>query len=175
MKTKPLASISVESHTDELNDALKRLAKAQILVGIAKGSKGDRRNDGAPPNSDLGYIHEHGSPAANIPPRPFLVPGVKGARDQIVKGLRAAMKAALKGDEKACDGLMERTGMQTVSAVKSYMQTADFAPLKPATILNRNRSRQTIGKRENEEAGASIRPLINTGALRNAIDYYVEK
>lgn len=175
MSGKSLASVSVEIHVKELNDALKKLAKSMIYVGIAKGSKGDTRDDGAPPNSDLGYIHEHGSPAANIPPRPFLVPGVKGARDQIVKGLRAAMKAALKGDEKACDGLMERTGKKTVIAVKSYMQTADFAPLKPATIRNRNRSRQTIGKRENEQQGEGIRPLINTGALHDAIDFTVEK
>ena len=50
------------------------------------------------------------------------------------------------------------------------MQTADFEPLKPRTIANRNRSRLTQGTRENEMEGVGIRPLINTGQLRDAID-----
>lgn len=175
MSGKSLASVSVESHVKELNDALKKLAKSMIYVGIAKGSKGDTRDDGAPPNSDLGFIHEFGSPAANIPPRPFLVPGINDAKDEIKDGLRSAMKAALADDEKAMTEHMERTGFRAVTAVKKYMQTAKFAPLKPSTIRSRNRSRQTKGKRENEQQGEGIRPLINTGALHDAIDFTVEK
>lgn len=65
---------------------------------------------------------------------------------------------------------LQRLAIRSASAVKSYMQTADFEPLKPRTIANRNRSRLTQGTRENEMEGVGIRPLINTGQLRDAID-----
>lgn len=67
-------------------------------------------------------------------------------------------------------GELERLAICSASAVKNYMQTADFEPLKPRTIANRNRSRLTKGTRENEMEGLGIRPLINTGQLRDAID-----
>lgn len=41
-----------------LNASLKELKKTSIYVGIPRGSDGDARSDGGPPNSDLGWIHE---------------------------------------------------------------------------------------------------------------------
>lgn len=173
MKQKPLATLEHSSHIKELNKSLQRLQKSVVFVGIAAGSKGDARKDG-PSNHLLGFVHEHGSPAANIPARPFLVPGVKSAKDEVISGMESAMRAALNDDEKAVKVLLEQTGMKAVSAVKGYMRTGNFEPLKPSTINNRNRSRMTKGKRQNEKVGQNIKPLVNTGALRDALDYYVE-
>lgn len=167
---KKTISVSMVRHDGELNQALQRLAKTAVYVGIAAGSKGDTRNDGGPSNHLLGFVHENGSPVNNIPPRPFLVPGLEANREIIVDGLKGAMDCALKGDEKKCGQALERLAIRSASAVKSYMQTADFEPLKPRTIANRNRSRLTKGTRENEREGVGIRPLINTGQLRDAID-----
>lgn len=174
--TKPLLTISHKSNVKQLSEALKKLKKSVVLVGIAKDSENDARADGGPNNHLLGFVHEFGSPAANIPARPFLVPGVESVKETIANGLGESMKAALKDDEKTSDDLLEKVGLQAVSGVKNYLTTADFEPLKPATIANRNRSRGTIGKREEEETGnGKIQPLINTGALRDAIDAYVVK
>lgn len=166
---KKTISVSMVRHDGELNQVLQHLAKTAVYVGIAAGSKGDTRTDG-PSNHLLGFVHENGSPANNIPPRPFLVPGLEANREMIVDGLKGAMDCALKGDEKKCCRTLERLAIRSASAVKSYMQTADFEPLKPRTIANRNRSRLTKGTRENEKEGVGIRPLINTGQLRDAID-----
>ena len=68
MKPKPIATFKHTSHAKELNKSLQRLQKSLIFVGIAAGSKGDSRKDG-PANHLLGFVHEHGSPAANIPAR----------------------------------------------------------------------------------------------------------
>lgn len=174
MKPKPQVSIKVESHTKELNAALKRMQSAVVKVGIAQGSRGDSRKDGGPPNSLLGWVHERGSPAANIPARPFLRPGIEDAKDEIKDGLKAAMRAALANDVDGMNAELEKTGMIAVSSVKSKMREGPFEPLKPDTIRSRNRSRGTKGKRENETQGRNIKPLINTGALRDAIDFYVE-
>ena len=173
----PLLTIEKQINTKALNDALKSLAKKACYVGIANGSDGDKRSDGGPDNHLLGFVHENGSPSANIPPRPFLVPGVKSYQAEIVKSLSEAMKLALKDDSKGCDEVLERTAIKTADAVKNYMQTADFTPLKPQTIANRNRSRMTKGKRDEEinQDVSKIRPLINTGSLRNAIDGYFVK
>lgn len=172
--TKPQISIKVTSRTKELNESLKRLQKAVLMVGIAQGSKGDARDDGGPPNSLLGWVHERGSPSAGIPARLFLRPGIEDAKDDIKDGLKAAMQAALKDDADGMNAELEKTGIRAVSAVKTKMREGPFAPLKPSTVKGRNRSRQTQGKRENEVKGENIKPLINTGALRDAIDFYVE-
>lgn len=175
MSSKALARVSVQSGAKELNAALKRLQKTQIFVGIAKGEGNDKRRDGGPDNHLLGYIHEKGSPAANIPARPFLVPGIESAKKDIQRGLRAVMKAALADDENAVDKLLERTGLQAVSAVKKYITSADFEPLSPKYLkYGRHKARLTKGKRDNEVAGEDVRPLINTGALRDSLDFYLE-
>lgn len=163
--------------------AAKALAKASVYIGIPKGADGDSRRDdkrttGGPANCVLGWIHEKGSPAANIPARPFLIPGVKSAEGTIRSGFNAAGKAALAGDIPAMDALLERTGIQTVSAVKNYLQTADLQPLKLSTIENRFRSRATKTMRPEEMPGADhsgIRPLVNTGSLRDALQHMVVK
>ena len=175
MKTKPIASLSVISRAKELNDALKRLQKTQIFVGIATGSKGDKREDGGPDNHLLGFVHERGSPAANIPARPFLAPGVASGAEKIVPGLERTIKAALRNDEAAVEASLKKTGRDAVSAVKVYMTTADFVPLSPKYLKQRHRARLTKGKRANELKGKGVRPLINSGSLLEALDYYLEE
>nr|DAQ83242.1 MAG TPA: virion morphogenesis protein [Caudoviricetes sp.] len=171
-----VAAITKQSETHKLNDSLKKLKKTMVLVGIAKGSTGDAREDGGPDNHLLGFVHEYGSPAAGIPPRPFLRPGVNSAREQIASGLEEALKAALRDDADGMQAALDMTGIQAVSAVKSFMRdpSPPFVELKPATLRNRHRSRMTKTKRENEVLNESVKPLLNTGALRNAIDYYIE-
>lgn len=174
---KPFFTISQFNNTKALNDAVRALAKKSLYVGIAKGSTGDKRTDGGPDNHLLGFVHEKGSPSANIPPRPFLLPGVESVKENIKDSMGKAMELALKGKEKECDAMLERTAIETATAVKDYMNTADFEPLKPATIRNRHRSRLTKSKREEEinEDASKIQPLINTGSLRNSIDGYFVK
>ena len=171
-----VATVIHSSKVTGLNDSLKKLKRTMILVGIAKGDAKDARSDGGPDNHLLGFIHEYGAPGANIPARPFLRPGIRSAKEQISTGLEAAIKAALKDDAEAMNAALERTGMKATSAVKLFMKEPEppFAPLASSTLRNRHRSRLTKGKRENEIKGENVKPLLNTGTLRNAIDYYIE-
>ena len=179
MKVKPFASITTASRIDEVKKAVNRIKGAAVFVGIATGSKGDARSDGGPSNHELGFIHEFGSPAANIPERPFLRPGVRKAAPNYIPKLKAAMKAGLRGDGAAMERLLEQAGSIASSAVKVERATGKFGEMKhaikPSTLRNRNRSRLTKSKRENEMNGVNVRPLINTGSLRNSIDWYVVK
>ncbi|HIU85197.1 MAG TPA: hypothetical protein IAC66_07530 [Candidatus Aphodousia gallistercoris] len=190
MKASPLLSIESKINTKLLNETLRDLQKRALYVGIAADSTHDIRDDDGPNNSELGFIHEYGSPLSNIPPRPFLIPGVQSQKAKISEKLGLAMREALDNNKRECDKILEQLGISTAEAVKEYLRTASFEPLKASTIANRYRSRQTKSKRDNEvryivgkdgkkaanpNFGKGIQPLINSGALLNSIDSYLIK
>jgi hypothetical protein len=126
-----------------------------VLVGFLGPTA--ERGDGPLNNPTLAYIHEHGSPAANIPARPFLGPGVERAVPQLSSLLTAGARRALAGDPGAANQALQRVGVVAVGEVQSYMSSGDFAPLQPETIRRKG----------------SSRPLIDTGQLRQAVTYSV--
>ena len=178
----------VEVTKDRVNEVVRavgQLVRKEVLVGIPSSTAG-RRNESQPiNNAELGYIHEFGAPGANIPPRPFLIPGVRKSAPDYVPHLRSAAKASLDGNAQRADKSLVAAGVVAEMAVKQEIHSGNFAPLKPATIAARRRSRQTQSRRPEEEryaelvrAGMSpaaaqtetgIRPLINTGQLAAAI------
>ncbi|HEX4268880.1 MAG TPA: hypothetical protein VHY36_13410 [Steroidobacteraceae bacterium] len=176
----------------EVLKALRDLTGSQVLVGIP-ASTTERESEGGSDmtNSELGYIHEFGSPAANIPARPFLIPGVEKSLDRATHQLELAAKAAFKGDATAMDMRLEMAGQIAATGAKREISYGDFIPLKPSTIRNRRRGRRTKSMRaaeqqyltlvaggmseEDAQSAAGIRPLIDTGALRNSITSVVRK
>lgn len=124
--------------------AVTSLVKQRVLVGIP----GDTPARPAEPgqsnpinNAVLGYILETGSPAQNIPPRPFLVPGVKSVRPQMTAILARAAEKAFTGDAGAAEAGLRAVGFIAEEAVKQTMLTGDFAPLSDRTIQARARRR----------------------------------
>ncbi len=170
--------------------SLQSLVGKQVLVGIPE-SKTDRQDGGEVNNAQLAYIHEFGSPAANIPARAFLIPGVQKAEKPALYQLRKAAHAALDGDPGKSDQALNAAGVVASNSARNEISTGDFVPLSPSTIRNRRYGRQTASMRESEQvylrlvskgvdpgaaqAEVGIRPLINTGQLRNAITYVVRK
>ncbi len=169
--------VKANVNSADLLKNLKKVAKAQLLVGVS--SKTSKRPGGEISNAQLAFIHEHGSVSAGIPPRPFLHPGVKAAKPKITVFFRQAVDAVRAGHVADAELALEKAGLVAQSSVKNAIRNGDFAPLRPATITYRNRSRATIGKRENEKRGslnfgANVKPLINTGELLKSITYVVE-
>jgi hypothetical protein len=164
------------------------LVGKQILVGYPESST-DRDGDieGPITNATLGYIHEHGSPAANIPARPHLVPGVQKAEDKVVAYMEKATVATLSRNPKKADVYLRDAGIVAMNSVRNEIVTGDFVPLSPSTVRQRHKNRQTKSMRQSEkkylelvaggmspeeaQAATGIRPLNNTGQLRNAITY----
>lgn len=141
---------------------VRALTSQEVLVGIPFTTAG--RTDTPVNNAELGYIHETGSPAANIPPRPFLVPGVESAQDQFVPHLRAAGWAALGGNTATVERDFERAGTVAASAVKRKITEGPHALLAPKTLAKR-RAKGRTGEM----------PLIDTGQLRRAVTHVVRK
>src|SRR5712672_1378906 len=89
---------------DALLKELNALTKQEVLVGIpAEGADRDK-GGGKINNAQLGYIPEFGAPAANIPARPHLIPGVKAYRPTAIKRLKAAAEAAMQGVGQSAGG-----------------------------------------------------------------------
>jgi phage gpG-like protein len=157
------------------NDILE-LTKKRVLVGVPEAT--DRREGEGIGNAALAYIHDKGSPLANIPARPFMDPGIKKAQDNINTQFFAAAKAQLNGDKDEVAVRMERAGIIVQNSVRRVINAGEgFVPLKRATALSRLRRRKSAQRwrREKREAVmASMHPLIDTGALRNSITYVVE-
>ena len=175
----------------EVLRSINLLVAQQVLVGVPDTTAERQAEKGPMNNATLGYIHEFGSPAANIPARPFLIPGVEGAEDAIEARFKKATQAALTGDRQKVEAQLMSAGQETADAVRSKILEGDCAPLTPSTIRQRNRSRNTTSQRESEllyagllakgidageaQALAGIRPLINTAQLQKSITYVLRK
>lgn len=176
----------------EVLAAVQRLTTAQVLVGVPP-AKGPRRQ-GQVTNATLAYIHENGSPARNIPARPFIRPGIRRVRAELIRIMRQGAQDAVRGKRVDATMILNRVGMKARNAVVEEITSPQppFVPLKPATIRARLR-RTNAGRRQlqamekmaratgrqtnavlAEWGGAgNAQPLIDTGQLRASISYVV--
>lgn len=156
-----------------LEKRLKEMQTTAAYVGIANDSEKNQRKDGEPiTNSDLGFIHEFGSPVNGIPPRPFLVPGVMSRKAEIKAELKSAAELLIKGEEEQAYKILERTAFKSADAVRSYVlkNQGSFVPLSPSTISAREKKIAKVGG----QAG-KITILMDTNQLMRAVDGVVVK
>jgi hypothetical protein len=170
--------------------AINDLVGKQVLIGIP--SKNAARKDGGPMNNAaIGYVMEFGSPSQNIPARAWLIPGVEHAEAKALAQLRKAADAALVGESKLAEQKLNAAGVIGANSVIAQINSNIPPPLSPATIRNRRGARNTQSRRPAEEryaelikggmppaqaqSEAGIVALVNTGSMRNAVTYVVEK
>lgn len=174
----------LEDNSASVMTAIKRLANTSVMVGIPSDDEQPHYNEGGTlgttkrstgpiNNATLGYIHETGAPAANIPARPWLSPGVSLSRSQWEPYLRQAGKAAFEGKMSVMDRALHAAGIKAVSATKIRITSgsAGFQPLSDRTIAARRRrtpSRQAM-------TSADVTPLVDTAQMLNSIAYVVRK
>jgi hypothetical protein len=108
-------------------------------------------------NPTLAAILEHGSPANNLPARPFVEPGLETGRDRLARIMELGIQRTLDGDENGIAWALETAGVEGVSLVQRKMIQGPFAPNAPSTIKRKK----------------SSRPLIDTGQLRQSVSYVV--
>jgi hypothetical protein len=175
---------------DKVDDVLKAfdaLTSNRVLIGIPSTTAG--RTDGAPiNNATIGYINEFGSPAQNIPPRPFLVPGVRNAQERIIARLKQGIMYAARGQKEAAVRALHAVGMTAANSVKQKMRTGPFVPLSDVTLADRANRNTTTGRagsrkgakkelerRAQGEAPSTefAKPLIDTSALLKSITYVI--
>lgn len=152
--------------TKDIEKSLKKMASSYVVVGIPQKSASRKPEPGessTPTNAEIGYINEKGSPARNIPARPFLVPGVKDTEKDISRITKSSADAVLDG-RKSVDHALELIGQKAVSNVKKrIVNSVDMKPL----------AKKTRERRKNYKPGDIAKPLIDTGQLLNSITYVV--
>lgn len=148
-----------------LEKAIAALVTKDVLVGVPEATRSRQRAD-QPNNAMLAYIHDNGSPQANIPQREFLRPGIKNAQPQLVERLGQTARKVLDGNLQDVEKGLVGAGLIAQKSVRRKITTGPFAPLKPATI--RARSRKHKGRKSTK-----VTPLIDTGQLRQAINFVV--
>lgn len=155
---------------DRVAQVMKGLVSAEkydVLIGIPseKGPRAGEHDQGALTNAALGYIHETGAPEANIPARPFLLPGVREAKAPVTPHLQKATQAFVDGDQVKGEKHLNAAGLIATNLVRRRLNEGiGFAPLASSTLATRRR-----------RGRSGIKPLIDTGQLRNSITYVIRK
>lgn len=161
------ASRITQDRVGEILKSMRTLSSRELMVGIPS-STADRVNDPLKSplnNAEIGYIQEHGSPAANIPARPHLVPGVQSVKNQIVAELRRAGSAAVGGSDNAVQRSFTKIGLMCQNAVRAMIYNGLAPPLAASTL--RRRKTREIAPRDGET------PLIDIGIYRRALTYVI--
>jgi hypothetical protein len=150
------------------SSARDRQLQLAAMAGRIKAKKSKRRDrilkvaDQVVNNAELLYIHTAGSPVRHIPPRPVLEPAIAapGNKEAIAAELAAALKASLEYNNSEAIRRMKRAGMAAQNAARGWFTDArnNWPPNAPRTIREKG----------------SDRPLIDTGALRQAITYVLD-
>lgn len=161
------------------------MTDTKVMVGVPSDKP---RKEGPINNAALAFIHDKGAPEANIPPRPFMEPGVKRVKDEVAEGLKKAGQFALDGRPEAVTRQFHRVGMIARDSIKLIISEGIPPPLALSTVMRRinrrNSAKYRIDKKaqvaQNIDQGAApgeglFTPLIDTGALRNAINYVLRK
>lgn len=173
---------------DNMNAFLKAFAKMQakeVVAGFPQNDTPREDEEGNPSpitNAAIAYVQNTGMPELNIPARPFMNEGVEDKREPIAKGMEAAGLAALDGNAEQMDRALHAVGLIAKSGIQSKINDGPFDPLSEATLKARAaRGRKGAGEEldrraAGEDPGVELaRPLVDTGQLRNAVEYAVRE
>lgn len=170
-----------------LTKALAALADNEVLVGFPEASttrKEDPEEEGSGDltNAALGYIHDNGAPEANIPARPFMLPGIEDARGKLIKiAKNTGMKVLdATNPQEVVDQGLHMMGLVAQSSIRKVINDGIDPPLADRTLRERARRGRKGAKEELANRAAGLppgkelaKPLIDTGQLRNAVNYVI--
>lgn len=159
--------------TASLDAYLKWIGRQMLVVGIP--AEKAPRPDSPIDNATLGYLHEHGVPEANIPPRPWLAPGVEASETIITteatrgatRALSQVLAANVSGAQSETQDAFTRTGLKVVSKIQSRITAGIAPPLSERTIYAR------LHRKERRRKPGAMTPLIDTGAFLRSITYAI--
>lgn len=174
-----LMPISIlKDRVNEIEKIIRDLARKQVLVGIPEDKSPRKMEEGVNPvitNASLGYIHETGSPAQNIPSRAWLVPGVAAAKEKTADYFKQAGVAAFEGDKAKAEKALNIAGQYNVNTIKARIALGIPPPLKrPRQVHGTTAAARARNRKARAAAGAGQEtPLIDTAQFINAINYVI--
>jgi len=137
-----------------------------LFVGVSASTT--KRKDGKITNAAIAYQNEYGSAANNIPPRPFLVPGVDAVRDTVTAEIAKGLVRSFKNPG-AMGAALERSGTKAVNSVKTQIRTmGSYLPNSPTY-----KHRKSYCKKHGIRFRSTV--LQFEGSLINSITYVVKR
>lgn len=133
-------------------------------------------HEGGIRNATLGYLFEYGDPATNMPPRPWLLPGVALVEDRIAEELAAGFQRGMRhilGGGTMTQARAEITksqhkvGLIAQGAIQRRIQAGIAPPLSPRTVYAR------MHRKSKRRSGGEMTPLYDTGAFIRSITYVI--
>ena len=154
-------------HSADVLKAIYELNTNQVMVGVpaAKAPRDAEEANGSPiNNAALAYIHNYGAPSVNIPPRPFMEPGIKNVQGKINEKMEKTAADAFDGKRDAVAKGLTAAGIVAVIGIKAKIMSGPFAPLKPATLAARRR-----------RGHKGTRILVETAQMRDSMNFVLRK
>lgn len=182
---KPSLSVrQVSDMTGAIRRAVSALTDKDVYIGVPAENAGSR--PGGINNAELSYLHEYGAPAAGIPARPHLLPGVEDIREEAASLLKGAAKQALEGNGAAIEPTLNKIGLLGQNAVRARFQNNDWEPLKDSTLDYAAPKKDAEGNTQTDKKGKVKRgksrrdegktnPLLDTGQLMKSHTYVIRK
>lgn len=132
---------------------IEKLKKLQVRVGFQQGNA--QEEDGTD-ICDVAMWNELGT--SSTPSRPFLAMSVDDNADKINAFLKAQLKLLAQGRTTA-EGILKAIGVFQKGLIQEKIKSGDFEPNAPSTI----------------ERKGSDKPLIDTGTMRQSVNFAVTK
>jgi len=145
----------VTNRKGDMFKAVEEIGASEVVVGFANKTHKNSNLRIA----QLAYLMERGSPAANLPARPFFFPGLLNARQEIKSLSKYYGALAALGNRGAVTNGLDAIGRAAVNSIRRKLLSGPFAPLAPATV---------------KAKGHDI-PLIDTGEMLESITYRVRR
>ncbi len=130
---------------------LKELAKLEVAVGYQEGT--------AYPDGtsvvDVALWNELGT--VRSPSRPFLRNSVDGHKDEISRFMKRAVKEITEG--KSVEEVLKKIGVFQQKIIRKEISSGNFEPNSPETVRRKG----------------SDKPLIDTGLMRQSVNYVIRE
>ncbi len=170
----------------EIVKALDQLASMEVLVGFPEAST-DRKKDPEAEESDLtnaalAYIHDNGAPEVNIPARPFMGPGIAAAQTKLIRVAKNMGQQVLSAPDPktVVEQGYHMMGLVAQSSIRAVINSGIDPPLADRTLRERaargrkGAKKELANRAKGMPAGTKLaKPLIDTGQLRNAVNYVI--
>ena len=157
----------------QIQHDLKKIDKSYVKIGVISGggnkkytdrssvpSKGGNNESGGSLKMDmaeLATVHEFGNHSRRLPSRPFIRQAFDTKRSLINRYVDSLFNRIIKGNA-SVKGSLAKLGLFHQANTRKIFTQGSFQPNKPATVKKKG----------------SSRPLIDTGRLRQSIDYEVK-
>lgn len=143
-----MAVIDRDTGWSEFKALIADANEKEVVVGIMKGEI-----------ATYAAVNEYGSPANNIPSRPFMRTTIDDNAQEFAQLLRDRINAAIARQQTTVDGALKLVGLQVRNRMIGTIKRWTEPPNAPSTIRRKGESN----------------PLVDTGAMQQSITFEVRE